>query len=319
MADEIEEEKKLYAHMYELERLKKEERYLMDKRRAREQKEEFMRTLDRQVQQSNERIQLEDEEHQKEVAMLRADWAAADEAAKQAEEDARQKSKQLAHTLKTFNLEKQKEVQQKEDEEKQWDLQYLKSVLERENAEERREEELKDRRKEEMRKYQEHLALLAVKEKQNTDAQDEYIGRYAEQQAAKQDAVWQHQADCRKALAKEVEEARKQQIENKQRLREAAYALELEELKRLKEEEQEMARLENEYKHELRRKALQQQLDLEAQIVGRAHIKETMERERRNIDAYKQLDVDYMKQVKQAAESYEPPKYFGRKKVEWFH
>eukprot|EP01023_Acetabularia_acetabulum_P039153 TRINITY_DN3757_c0_g1_i1.p1 TRINITY_DN3757_c0_g1~~TRINITY_DN3757_c0_g1_i1.p1 ORF type:complete len:485 (-),score=97.69 TRINITY_DN3757_c0_g1_i1:155-1609(-) len=319
MNEEIMQEKKLYEHMYELERLKKEERYLMDKRRAREQKEEFMRTLDRQVQQSNERKQLEDDEHSKDVAMLKADWAAADEAAKQAAEDAREKSRQLAHTLKSFNLEKQLEIQQRDDQERSEDMQYLRQVLEREDAEERREEELKDRRKEEMRKYQEHLALLAVKERENTDAQDEYIAKYAEQQAAKQDAIWKHQADCRQELAHEVQETRQQQIENKRRQQEVAYQLEMEEQSRLKEEEHEMARLENEYKHELRRKALQQQLDLETQIVGRAHIKATLERERRNLDGQQEIDENYMNRVHQMAESYEPPKYFGRKKVEWFH
>lgn len=78
-------------------------RYEEDKRRAREQFELIGKLLDAQVASNNQRHAEEAAAQQQEIDALKATWAADDEAARQAERDARLRQQQLNVEVKEFN------------------------------------------------------------------------------------------------------------------------------------------------------------------------------------------------------------------------
>lgn len=78
-------------------------RYAEDKRRAREQYEAIGKLLDAQVASNNQRNAEEAAQQQQEIDVLKARWAADDEAARQEELAARAKQQQLNLEVKEFN------------------------------------------------------------------------------------------------------------------------------------------------------------------------------------------------------------------------
>lgn len=78
-------------------------RYEEDKKRATEQFELIGKLLDAQVASNNQRHAEEAAAQQQEIDTLKAKWAADDEAARQAERDARLRQQQLNAEVKDFN------------------------------------------------------------------------------------------------------------------------------------------------------------------------------------------------------------------------
>ena len=78
-------------------------RYAEEKKRAREQYEAIGKLLDAQVASNQQRNAEEAAEQQQQIDVLKAKWAADDEAARQAEIAARTRQQQLNLEVKEFN------------------------------------------------------------------------------------------------------------------------------------------------------------------------------------------------------------------------
>jgi len=314
-----EEEKRMFAEMNEAERVKADQRYMDDKRRQREAREATLKVLDAQVRAVEERRADEAAAKQQEVAELRALWQRMEEEQAQADAQDRERMHRLAAELQEFNRIKQMEISERERRERELDLKILQEALSREADDEAREAAAREKRREDVRRYREQLALMMEKDAEETAERDAMIQAVADQQQARRDAELAARDEARRRLWAEVDAIRQAQIAGKA----AALAARSEEIlaERAALEADEVAQRQEDAirRQQKAKQALQQKLEVQTQMVAKAHIRAAEEDEKlRALELAQTAEKAYMGQVRDALQKTDPPKWFGRKKFDWY-
>lgn len=184
---------------------------------------------------------------------------------------------------------------------------------------EARDREKKERRKHETMEFRRQLEVLAIKEAEDTSAQDAMIDSAAVRQQAKYDAEQEAKEIARRKLMAEVLEERAMQLEDKaiRAQREAEEKLLVRE--RAEVENQQMAEMEVVMKERDRVAKMQQRLDIQAQIWAKEQKAATdQEQKWREAQAAHEAEARYLGVVKQV-EDMPAREDYRRKKVEWYY
>lgn len=315
-----EEEKKYFAMLAEEEGKKKELRYQMEKQQQAHHREELKRLLDEQMMVVQERHNRDAEQQARELEQLQRIWATLEEEERQAEAAEKERLHKLAEEVKEYALMQQKHLNEVEQAERALDLKILQEALAKEAADEAQEQQIRNKKREEMQQYRAQLALMMQREADDEAEKEAAIREYNAQREAKEDAEWAAREAARKRLMEEVDRIRQEQIRWRLERR----------LEEIEEGHQEREWLEADVKaaqevkersaHEARRRALRQQLDVETQVVARAHIRRAEEEEQKYMTQLSaEREAAYMDRVQKAMGTTEAPTYFGRKKVDWFY
>lgn len=314
-----EEEKRMFTEMNETSRLKAEQRYLDDKRKKQELQQATIKVLDQQVRAIEQRRADEAAERQQEISELRALWQRMSEEQDAEDSADRERMRRLAAELQEFNRLRQMELTERERRERELDLQILQEALSREAADEAREADAREKRAADVRHYRQQLALMMANDAQDASARDAMIDAMAAQQQAKRDAELAARDEARRRLMAEVDAIRQQQIRDKRN----RHLLAMEET--AKDRADAMAAAAQEEldaqarRNALRKKNLEQRLEIQTQMVAKAHIKAAEEDEKlRAIEHAQEAESAYMGQVKEVLGKTDPPKWYGRKKFEWY-
>mmetsp|Transcript_13990 Transcript_13990/g.30249 ORF Transcript_13990/g.30249 Transcript_13990/m.30249 type:complete len:484 (+) Transcript_13990:247-1698(+) len=314
-----EEEKRMFHEMNEQERLKAEQRYLDDKRRERERRDATVKILDEQVRAVTLRREEDAAARQQEIIELRALWDKMAQEQEEADILERERMKQLAAELQEFNRIKQMEISEMDRRERELDLKILQEALAREADDEAREQAARDKRREDVRRYRQQLALMMQLEAEETAERDAMIQAVFDEQQARRDAELAAREDARRRLMAEVDAIRQEQIryKNDQRQRELA-DLEQERLQ-MEFEAANLSATEAQARAQQRKKALMQRLEIQTQMVAKAHIKAAEEDEKlRAREIAAMAEAQYMTKVKDVVEQTDPPKWHGRRKFDWY-
>jgi len=312
-------ESSMYHDMNEKERLKKEKRYQDDMRRVREANAATVKVLDEQMRRVHERKDDEDAARHAEIQALHERWAEEDRAAAAAEVAKREAEAQRLRDVKKFNQHKADIDSLKEEEELQEDLKYVTMAMQKAAEDEARDREKKERRKHETMEFRRQLEVLAIKEAEDTSAQDAMIDSAAVRQQAKYDAEQEAKEIARRKLMAEVLEERAMQLEDKaiRAQREAEEKLLVRE--RAEVENQQMAEMEVVMKERDRVAKMQQRLDIQAQIWAKEQKAATdQEQKWREAQAAHEAEARYLGVVKQV-EDMPAREDYRRKKVEWYY
>ncbi|GFR41019.1 hypothetical protein Agub_g1451 [Astrephomene gubernaculifera] len=313
-----EEEKRMWHEMSEVERLKMEQRYQDDKSRERERREETLRILDEQVRQINARRQEQARLRRAEIAELNAMWQQMAAAAEAAEAAERENMRKLAEELMEFNRIKQMKISEAERAEREMDLKILQEALYREAADEAAELAYRERRREEMRLYREQLALMMEKEREENAERDALILKAQLEQEAKRDAELAARELARRQLMKQVDDIRQLQIQEKLARRLAL--AEEKAFERAKMLDDVAAAAEDAAQREAaeRKAGVTRRLDLQTQIVAKAHMKAAEQDEKlRESEQVDRAEQEYLTKVNHTLANTDPPVWHGRRKFEW--
>lgn len=322
MASKIleEEENRMYFEMNEQERLKSEQRYMDDKRRQRETREATNKILDEQIRLVNAGRAEAQASRVQEINEARALWARLEEEAAAEEAAEREKMRRLAAELAEFNLLKQSEMSEKERRERELDLKMLQEALSREAMDEAAEAAAKRQRVAEAQAYRAQLARMITSEAEDEMERDAQIQAVADEQQARRDAELAAREAARRRLMEEVDAIRQAQIMEKAMRREAELnAMSRPGVQQIAAEEKYL-RDEAERQRLSKKKALQQRLELQTQMVAKAHYQSVAEMEKlQALEEAKQNEEMYMTQVKSTIDATVPPAWHGRKKVDWYY
>ena len=141
-------EKIAHDEAYERERLKKEARYLSDVEERKKRDDEGVRLLNEQLVENRERRAELDDAKKRDVQELKAKWAADDDAAAADAAAKAEKEKRIAEELKVFNAQRRLELAAAKVDEEDFKKKLLDDAMAQIAAEEAREAELKERKKE---------------------------------------------------------------------------------------------------------------------------------------------------------------------------
>lgn len=312
-------ERQMYGEMWERERLKKEQRYQDDMRKIRENNAATTKVLDEQMANVHSRKLEEEAARQAEIAVLHAQWKAADAEAAAADLSRRQQEEARIREVKAFNDLKAAMDQQRLDEDKQEDLKYVTMAMQKAAEEDAREREAKDNRRKDALEYRRQLHELAIREAEDTNAQDALIAEAAARQAAKYDAEQEAKDEARRKLMAEVLAERRQQMEEKAFKAETSRAAEFEEMERARLDAMKLRDLEEELRLADKQGRMQQRLDIQAQIWAKEQRAAAEEEQRyREAENAREAEQRYL-QVVNKAEDMGPRTDFRRKKVEWYY
>ncbi|PNH12384.1 Coiled-coil domain-containing protein 11 [Tetrabaena socialis] len=313
-----EEEKRMWHQMSEDERLKKEQRYLDDTRRARERREETLRILDEQVHMIHARREEAAKLKRAEIAELNVTWQRMAAEAEAAEVAEREKMKKLTAELHEYNRIKLLKISEAERAERELDLHILQEALAKEAADEAAESAFRARRREEMRRYRAQLALMMEKEREESAERDVLVFKAQLEQEAKRDAEIAARDEARRQLMAQVDAIRQLQVQERlaQRLAEA----EEKAFDRLRvEEDIAGAAADVAQREAMARKAgVTRRLELQSQMVAKAHMKAAEEDEKlREGEHVQRAEQAFLAKVTQTINNTETPVWHGRKKIEW--
>mmetsp|Transcript_15941 Transcript_15941/g.28334 ORF Transcript_15941/g.28334 Transcript_15941/m.28334 type:complete len:486 (-) Transcript_15941:125-1582(-) len=312
-------ESSMYHQMSEQERLKKEKRYQDDMRRVREANAATVHVLDDQMRRVQERREEEEAAREAEIRTLHERWGEEDRAAAAAEAARREAEAVRLREVKRFNQHKADMDAQKEEEEFQEDLKYVTMAMQKAAEDEARDREKKERRKQETMDFRRQLEVLAVKEAEDTSAQDAMIDEAARRQQAKHDAEQEAKEVARRKLMAEVLEERGMQLEERQ----MKAARDAEEARLVREraevENKALAEMEVEMKERDRVAKMQQRLDIQAQIWSKEQ-KAAADQEQKWKEAQSahEAEARYLGIVKKV-EDMPAREDYRRKKVEWYY
>lgn len=314
-----EEEKRMYYEMNEAERLRAEQRHVDDKSRIHERRDATVRILEEQVRNVNLRRDDEAGARRQEIQELRELWdkMAKEQEAEEASE--RERMKKLSSELQQYNLLRQAHMSDKERTERELDLKILQEALSREAADESAERAAKATRAADVKHYRQQLALMMQNEAEDDAEREAMIQAVFAEQQARRDAEQEAREEARRRLMAEVDAVRQQQIYYKQqkRLLEAGDK----EVQRRLNSEAEAAQAQADARSltELRKKQLLQRLEVQTQMVARAHIAAAEEDEKlRALEVAQHAESGYMDKVKESLRTTDPPVWHGRKKNEWY-
>ncbi|GIL72970.1 hypothetical protein Vretimale_4617 [Volvox reticuliferus] len=313
-----EEEKRMWHEMSEVERLKKETRYLEDKHREREQREEMLRVLDEQVRQINARRDEQARLRRAEIQELNATWQRMAAEQEQAEMAEKERLRRLAEELLEYNRIKQMKISEEERQEREMDLKILQEALYREAADEAAELAYRERRREEMQRYREQLALMMEKDREETAERDALILKAQLEQEARRDAEIAARELARKQLMKQVDDIRQLQIQEKLARRMALAEEKAFERAKMLEEVAAAASDAAQRAAAEHKAGVTRRLELQTQIVARAHMKAAEEDEKiREAEQIQKVEKAYLTKVEHTLANTDPPVWHGRRKFEW--
>eukprot|EP00798_Chlamydomonas_sp_ICE-L_P002719 gene2719-12592_t len=314
-----EEEKRMFHEMNENERMKKEQRYTDEQHSQRERRDATVRSLDEQVRGVNQRREEEAAGRLQEIEELKALWDAMAREQEAEEAAERERMQHLAADLFEFNKIKQMELTDRERSERELDLRILQDALAREGKEEEREAAMRRKRQEDIRHYREQLASLMEIEADETAERDALIQAVFDQQQTKRDAELAAREEARRQLMAEVDAIRQEQIAYKNGQRTARLdELEFERMQ-LAEDALTMSAEDARRKKEYAKKALLTKLEIQTQMVSKAHIKAAEHDERlRSLEHAQGAEKMYATQVKQTLEANEPKAWHGRRKFDFY-
>ncbi|NP_001038595.2 cilia- and flagella-associated protein 53 [Danio rerio] len=275
-----EEEEKLFAQMWESDRLAKEERHNLELQRQREnnlqQKAVLQTQMDMAEQQRIQAKELKQEEAQllkDQREMLRLE---AEREHRQKLQDQEKRRKQLDLSLRL----KMKRLTRDRQEELALDMSILEQLLAQEKDEKQDEVLKKLERQEEQRRYREYLTQQ-LEEQKRLEAETEQLFESELQQAwARREAQWRLEKTARDRLMKDVMDTLRLQIQEKlnENMQKQAEAFkEKEELDRII---QANKLLDEEEKAHFREATKEYQADLLAQMMYRQRIREAEEAEK---------------------------------------
>jgi hypothetical protein len=313
-------EKVAFDQVYEQERLKKEARHARDVEERRKRDEEAVRLLNEQVMENRGRRAELDEAKRCDVEELKAKWAAEEEKAKAEAAAKTEKAKKIAEELQVFNAQRRAEQERARAEEEDFKKKILDDAMAQMAAEEAREAELKERKKEQDRLYREHLSALMVKGQLDESERDRLI----EEQQAKYEAKRQEERDreerARANLMAEVFADRERQLAAKAAQRAAAVEDKIEERRRMEHEMAEMAVAEEDHNAQLNAFRVQNRLDIEAQIQFRdCMANKKREEQKRQWESSMRAEADYQRMIENDQRRANPatPNY-ARKSAAWY-
>eukprot|EP00227_Mantoniella_beaufortii_P020626 CAMPEP_0197591374 /NCGR_PEP_ID=MMETSP1326-20131121/13039_1 /TAXON_ID=1155430 /ORGANISM="Genus nov. species nov., Strain RCC2288" /LENGTH=473 /DNA_ID=CAMNT_0043156787 /DNA_START=201 /DNA_END=1619 /DNA_ORIENTATION=- len=267
-------EKHQFDAMYERERLKKEKRYALEVKLRKELDEAALRVLDEQCADIRERRNDQEQVVKQDVAEMKARWSA-EERAHQVEVSAKlEKNKIIGEELITFNIMKQQELAAAKQRDDAFDMQLIGEAIRAAEEEQDRENELKDRKKEADRMYRTHLGMLMAKEAESEEERDRLIAEQLHKHEAKRQAEKDAEEAARQKLMAEVVVDRDRQMAEKAVHRRIIADEKIVERQRMEAEMADMASIEHEYSAMAHAQAVQNRLDIEAQI----QYKESLER-----------------------------------------
>lgn len=315
-----EEEKRMFEEMNETERLKKEQRHVDDKRKQQEVKQATIRSLDAQVRAVEERRAEEAAARQQEISELQALWRRMEEEQAQADAQDRERMQRLAAELQEFNRIKQMEISERARRELELDLKILQEALGREAEDEAREAMAREKRRNDVRRYREQLALMMQRDAEDEAQTDALIKAAADAQQARKDAEVAAREEARMRLWMEVDAIRQQQIADR-RAELAARAQGILDDRAAMEAELALQQQEEAIRRQQKAKqALEQKLEVQTQMVAKAHIRAAEEDDKlRALEVAQEAERAYMTQVKDVLEKTDPPKWHGRKKFDWYN
>jgi hypothetical protein len=313
-------EKDAFDALYEEERLKKEARHARDVEERKRRDEEAVRLLNEQVHENLGRRAEAADAKRRDVDELKQKWAAEEEKAA-AEAAARaEKARLIAEELEVFNAQRRAEQAREKAEEEDFKKKLLDDAMAQIAAEEAREAELKERKKEQDRLYREHLSALMVKGQLDESERDRLI----EAQQAKYEAKRQEEKDreerARANLMAEVYADRERQLAAKAARRAAAAEDKVEERRRMEEEMAEMRVAEEDHGARVNAVRVQNRLDIEAQIQYRDSMAAKMkEEQRRQWESSMRAEADYQRMIENDQRRANPatPSY-ARRSTAWF-
>mmetsp|Transcript_15792 Transcript_15792/g.44191 ORF Transcript_15792/g.44191 Transcript_15792/m.44191 type:complete len:486 (+) Transcript_15792:226-1683(+) len=312
-------ERHMYDEMWERERLKKEQRYQDDLRRTREGNAAMTRVLDEQMVRVAQRKAEEQAGRESEIALLHAQWKAADEAAANAEAARRDREATRIREVKAFNELKAAMDQQRADDEYQEDLKFVTMAMQKAAEDEARDRDAKEQRRKETQEFRRQLTELAVREAEDNSAQDAMISEASARQQAKYDAEQEAKEVARRKLLQEVLAERRQQVEEKMRTLELMKEHDRAEMERAREEAIELNFLEEELRIKDQQQKMQARLDIQAQIWAKEQRAAAEEEERyREAENARAAEAQYLGVVKEV-EAMPAREDFRRKKVEWYY
>ncbi len=199
------------------------------------------------------------------------------------------------------------------------DLRVLQEALAREAAEEQAEAEARAKRAADVRRYREQLALMMEHEAEESAERDAMIEAVAREQQARRDAELAARDEARRRLMAEVQQIRQQQIRDKQARHQAAMeqvALERQEAEAAAAQEAADAKARQLAQF---KKNYQQRLDIQTQMVAKAHLKAAEEDEKiRAVELAHQAEQRYMGKVQQTLQATAPPTWHGRRKFDFY-
>ncbi|KAF4098578.1 cilia- and flagella-associated protein 53 [Onychostoma macrolepis] len=274
------EENRLFAQMWESDRLAKEEHHNQDVQRQREnnlqQKEYLQAQMETTEQQRIQAKQLKQEEAQllrEHREMLRME---AEREHRQKLQDQEKRRKQLDLSLRL----KMKRLARDRQEELALDMSILEQLMTEERDEKQDEVLKKLERQEEQRRYREYLAEQLEEQKQQEAETEQLFESELQQAWARREAQWRQEKAARDRLMKDVIDTRRLQIQeklNENLLKQAEPFKEREELDRILEENK---LLDEEEKTRLREATQEYKADLLAQMLHRQRIHEAEQAEK---------------------------------------
>lgn len=310
-------EKKYYDEMYEAERMKKEQRHLVDKQRRKVLEENQVNVLNEQTAANRERRAAEKEALAVEVAALKAKWKRDDDEA-QAQAEARlAAAKKMGEELLKLNLEMQARRAAEQAKEAAEDFAIVQEAMLQAKQEEDRLQEQAIRAAEDSKVFREHLMLMMQKESADNSERDRLIQEAEDLYNKKrQDEDDRYQA-ARQRLLQEVLVTRDAQVQEKAKLGAISAQEHAYERAKLKAEMERVAKIEEEYTHMVRMQRVQNQMDIVAQIRQKENLKakEKLEKER-NHASQRQAEAMYQQMIANHQE--EPVRWFGRKGLNWY-
>ena len=305
---------------YELERLKKVERYEREVEERKALAKKAIQVLDEQVEENKVRRAVVIEANRRDVEDLKAKWATDEAKAAEEEAERARKAKVIGKEMLEFNIQKRQELAEAKARDIAINEKILADALASIAAEEAREAELRARKKEQDRVYREHLSALMVKDQVNEEERD----RLVEAQQAKYDAKRQADKDreerARARLMEEVHADRQRQLAAKAAKRQMEEEDKMEERKRMEADLADLAIAEEEFNAQVNAVRVQNRLDIETQIQYKDSLdRKAKEEQKQAWEGAMQAERDYQRMIEYDAAQARPahPNY-ARKSTQWY-
>ncbi|XP_065910618.1 cilia- and flagella-associated protein 53-like [Dysidea avara] len=294
-------EEKMFAELWEEDRLTKSKREEMEAAMQLERNREMLRVLNIQTaalekqKEELQRLRIEEGELLREQAMLRAiEEQRMREDKVRSQENTRN---MLDYSLKLKMKRKAKEVQ----EELALDMKILEQLLQETDNEAMEQLQRKRELNKEMAIYREYLAKQKNEEEKREKELDALIQAEVQKQWARRLELWRQEKAARKKLMQDVLDARKQQIKEKLAIISEERREAEEERKRIQANIEEHKKLEAVQQVEMKRVRVQHQSDLLQQMEHQKHLKnQEKQRERNEFEDTKATEKDYQRKLHDA-------------------
>ena len=313
------EEGDAFDSMMEFERQKQQQQYEAGKREQRDRDNEALRVLNEQMNLQKQFNFEQEEERRHEIRMMKEEWARQDEKDRQAALELMKKNQKTREELITFNMERTKEKQVAEEEERQLDIRIVEDAMAKAQAEDDRDAEAKFRAREEARMYRQHLELMMAQEQESENMRDSMIEEEERKAWARRDAQLAKENQARANLWNEVVLQRSQQLSHKSSIKNAEDEERKLERSRMAEEIERLEALESRFRVGQKASRIAHRMDIEAQIAAHQHEKKLDKmRAVEERSAFTNAEIEYNSMMEKDKERGIPTRSFGIKSTKWY-